>query len=240
MRAENVALALHHLQRGVEFALVEQQPFVLDAGIGHHADAALHGVDRVADGVQDAFARTHAAGDAVRAPSRDRRCRRSARMRPAERPLRALAVSPTSSTNRLAIVPVLLDLIVRSAADRVAEIDEILQQQRHRIGLGLRQQRVDDFAGEAVIGGGAEHRPACVAGTAGAVSPPAVVLPVPPVEALPALFPPVVLPPSLPLTLAVVSLAPSEAVFAAASGSNSSAVKPVLMMRVPGFRERCR
>ena len=26
---------------GVEFALVEQQPFVLDAGIGHHADTAL-------------------------------------------------------------------------------------------------------------------------------------------------------------------------------------------------------
>ena len=45
-------------------------------------------------------------------------------------------------------------------------------------------------------------------------------------QALPALFPPVVLPPSLPLTLAVVSLAPSEAVFSTASGSNSSAVKP--------------
>ena len=38
----------------------------------------------------------------------------------------------------------------------------------------------------------------------------------------------------------VVSLAPSEAVFSAASGSNSSAVKPPVMTRVPGLRERCR
>ena len=63
---------------------------------------------------------------------------------------------------------VVLDLIVRTATDRVAEIDEILQQQRHRVGLGLRRECVHDFAGEAVIGGGAEHRPVVV--SAGAVA----------------------------------------------------------------------
>ena len=127
-------------------------------------------------------------------------------------------------------MPVVLHLIVRPAADRVAEIDEKLQQQRHRIGLGLRRERVYDLAGEAVIGGGAEHRPAlcrrcCRVAAGRRVTGIAV-------EALPALFPPAVLPPSLPLTFAVVSLAPSEAVFSTASGSNSSAVNP-FMMRAP-------
>ena len=65
----DVALALHHRQRRVEFALVEQQALVGDAGIDQLHDALAHGVDRVADGVEDAFARTHAAADAFAAHS---------------------------------------------------------------------------------------------------------------------------------------------------------------------------
>ena len=41
---------------------------------------------------------------------------------------------------QVGIMLVVLDLIVRPAADRVAKIGEILQQQRHRVGFGLRQR----------------------------------------------------------------------------------------------------
>ena len=135
--AENVALALHDLQRRIELALVEQHPFIFDAGIGHHALALLHGVDRIADGMQDAFARTHAAVDALQSPGGIGRVEDEANAI-GRKALACLRRVPHQQQEQDGEVLVVLDLVIRPAADGVAEVDEILQQQRHRVGLGLR------------------------------------------------------------------------------------------------------
>ena len=108
---------------------------------------------------------------------------------------------------------VVLDLIIRPAADGVAKIDKILQQQRDRVGLGLRRECGDDFAGEAVISGGAQRRPVVVAGRARRCrrlwcS-----------RGVPALFPVAVFRVSWPLAFAVVSLvSPVSPAFVAGIG----------------------
>jgi len=43
------------------------------------------------------------------------------------------------------------DLEVRAAADRGAEADEQLGEDRDRVGLGVRRDRVDDLAGQLVV-----------------------------------------------------------------------------------------
>jgi hypothetical protein len=54
---------------------------------------------------------------------------------------------------------ILVDQVKGPAADRVADIDQKLHEQRHRVGFRLRSHDRDNLAGEAMVGGRFKLRP---------------------------------------------------------------------------------
>ena len=158
--AEDIAFPLEHGERLEEFALVQQEPLVADAGVDHLLDALAHGVDRIAHREDHAFAGAHAAehafagpigiGDVEDGADASGRCA-----------LARLGCLPDQDDEQIGEMAIVLNLVIRPAADGVAEADEILQQQGSRIAFGVRRQARHHFAGEAVIGGRRHHRPGC-------------------------------------------------------------------------------
>ena len=113
------------------------------------------------DRVDDAFARADAAGDIVVRPVvvGDIEYRANAICRGTFAPLRRGA---GEQREQHGIVLGAFDEVVRLPPHHLAEADEILQQQRHRIAVGVRQNGIHHVASEAVVGGLVQHRP-CIA-----------------------------------------------------------------------------
>ena len=229
--ARDVALALHHFQRLLKFAFVDQQPLVLNAGIDHHAVICpSHSEIRITDGVDDALAGRHAAS---RCSSRPTRERRSCRSRGCARPRGPCAPWPCRppAAEQVGVVPILAHLKVRAAADRVAAIDREIAaaappDRPRSAGPSCSRPRRRDRDRRR------RRAPASALLFRRCRLPPCrhrLVFPAFPPGALPALVLPLplVLPPSLaPLTFAVVSLASRRRCSSTASGSNSSALNP--------------
>ena len=126
---------------------MQQEALVVDAGVddllyalAHAADLVAHLADHALAGGHPPFIRSVSHRDQLDGL-------KMARMRSAEVPLRAFEVSPTRHHEQVAEVLGLLGLIVAAAADHVAEAGQELQQQRHRVGLGVRQDRRYHLAG---------------------------------------------------------------------------------------------
>src|SRR5262249_23271010 len=119
-------------------------------------------VDVIVDRVQDALARADAAGDVVVRPVAvgDVKYRANAICCGTFAPLRRGAGEQGEEHG---IVLGAFDEVVRLPPDHVPEADVSLQQQRHRISFGVRQDCRYHLAGEAVVGGRVQQRPGIAA-----------------------------------------------------------------------------